>query len=129
MSYQHKNKELMERIERISVTDYVRDFLIDLGLKEGRGPVRLNKHFEAERVKGMLNIPKYTRYKALIDPQTSSPYWDEQLVDYLPSNLGRGYIFYFICSECGQRCRYLYEYNLTESPLCRQCCRITYRRK
>lgn len=130
MQYDHKKKEILNRTQRIDISEYLRTFLLELSNLEAK-PVRFNTWFEAERIKGLLNIPKNTRFKSVMDMRMGFPYWDEQRVDYVPSNLGskRGYIFYFICNGCEKRVKYLYEYDTLCSPLCRTCCRITYKRK
>lgn len=129
MKYEHKKKEVMNRIQRVDISEYIRTFLLELSKLES-SPTKINTWFEATRIKGLLNIPKNTRFKSLTDMRTGFPYWDEQMVDYVPSNLGnkRGYIFYFICNGCEKRVKYLYEYDTLSSPLCRTCCRITYKR-
>ena len=127
MRYEHQNKWLIDQISRINITDYLRIFLLELSRHEKRPLIKLRIRFEAERVKGLLNIAKNTPFKSFRDIQ-GIPYWDDQPVDYIPSNLGRGYLFYFLCTHCGRRVKYLYEYSLASEPICRKCCRITYRR-
>ncbi len=129
MRYEHKNKEILNRIDRKNVTEYVRTFLLDLAQLEKKPFIKLNSLSEIDRVKGLLNIADNTAFKSFNDLRTGFPYWEEQKVDCIGSNLGRGCIFYFLCIKCGRRSKYLYEYNMTLSPLCRLCCRITYRRK
>jgi hypothetical protein len=80
-------------------------------------------------MKELLDKPEYTTFKSMRDIQDGSRYWNEQKVDYTPSNLGsgRGYLFYFICNGCRRRVKYLYDYNFCHPPLCRTCCRIGYK--
>lgn len=129
MEYKHKNKEFLNRLERKDITEYVKTFLLELAELEKKLFISINKSSEAARIKGLINIPENTTFKSLADIRSGIPYWDRQGIDYVASNLGRGYIFYFVCNGCGRRAKYLYEYNTTLSPLCRMCCRITYRRK
>lgn len=55
--------------------------------------------------------------------------WKDQVVEYIPSNLGRnnGIIYYFICNDCDRRVKYLYFQNYLNAPLCRKCCGLPYR--
>ncbi len=129
MVYKHKNKELLNRLERINIAEYVRTFLLELAELEKKLSININKLSEASRIKGLMSIPKNTTFKSIADMRSGIPYWDKQKVDYIASNLGKGYIFYFVCNGCGRKAKYLYEYNITLSPLCRMCCRITYRRE
>lgn len=116
-----------DELERINITDYVRQFILHIAKKEGRS-LSASHLGGAMHMKDLLNRPEYTSYKSVRDPKDGFFYWDEQKVDYMLSNLGRGrgYLFYFICNGCGHRVKYLYEYNLCFSPLCRVCCRLRY---
>lgn len=127
MTYTHKNKEILNRIRRIDITEYVRTFLLDLMKLEKRLTIRISNLSGVERIKGLMNIPNNTIFKSFSDMRSGIPYWNIQKVDYINSNIGRGYIFYFICNSCGRRVKYLYEYNMTLSPLCRTCCRLGYK--
>ena len=128
MRYDHKNKETLGRFHRIDITNYVATFLSELAEREKKSSIRLKTHGDADRIKGLLNIPKNSIFKSLRNFHTDLPYWIEQRVDYVPSNLSRGYIYYFLCNGCGRRVKYLHEYHSTLSPLCRLCCHLTYRR-
>lgn len=45
---------------------------------------------------------------------------------YVPSNLGEGYLFYFICESCSRRVKRLYMPQAHWRWLCRECHRLTY---
>lgn len=111
----------------IGIGSYVRDFLRNIRESEGR-IFNTNHSGEVAYMKELLNTPKYTAFKSVKDLRTGIPFWNEQKVDYIQSNLGtdRGYIFYFICNGCKRRVKYLYEFSTLESPLCRMCCRLVY---
>ncbi len=97
-------------------------------MRQTRGRVFDLRHpLEAKNMKEMMDDPKNTTFKSPRDFRDGSYYWHRQEVDYVPSNLRRGFIFYFICNECGRRVKYLYEYSMLESPICRICCRLSYR--
>lgn len=123
--YRHRNAE---ELERINISDYIREFLVHIRKKEGR-VINANHLGSAMHMKELLNDPRYTAFKSVKDVDNGFSYWSEQKVDYVPSNLGRGkgYLFYFICNGCNRRVKYLYEYNLCYSPLCRTCCRLKYK--
>jgi hypothetical protein len=115
---------------RINIFVYLRRFLDELWQLEG-SKTKLTSEFDALRVKGLMNNPKNTTFKSLNDMRSGQPFWREQEVDYIVSNLGKGkgYIFYFICTRCDRRVKYLYEYSFFDPPLCRKCCQIPYRPK
>jgi hypothetical protein len=127
MNYHCQNKWIIGRIERINITDYLRIFLLKLATKE-KGSCNLSEKFQAERIKGLLNIANNTAFKSIGEIETGIPYWNEQRVDYVPSNLGRGFLFYFICNQCGRRVKYLFEYSSIKEPVCRRCCRLSYKK-
>lgn len=112
---------------RIDIFDYVRSFVQELSELE-RSRIKFNNEFDAERIKGLMNLPEKTRFKSINDLR-GNPYWHFQEVDYVPSNLGkgRGVLFYFICSRCDRRVKFLYFYTEVEPPICRQCCQLPYR--
>ena len=43
------------------------------------------------------------------------------------SNLGKGYVFWFLCNLCSRRVKYLYVPRFTEEWACRKCHRLSYR--
>ncbi|HCY17652.1 MAG: hypothetical protein UR62_C0001G0021 [Candidatus Nomurabacteria bacterium GW2011_GWF2_35_12] len=116
-----------EITRRIDIFDYVRSFVRELEQLENK-KIKFNNEFEAFRVKALMNIPEKTKFKSVNDLR-GNPYWHFQEVDYVPSNLGkdRGVLFYFICSRCNRRIKYLYFYTEVEPPLCRKCCQLPYR--
>jgi hypothetical protein len=115
-------------VSRIDISDYIRAFLRELANKEGKINLRINNDFDAERIQGLLNIAKNTTFKSIKNLRTGHPYWDHQEVEYVKSNLNRkAYIFYFICSRCTRRVKYLYFYSEIEPPLCRTCCQMPYK--
>lgn len=117
-----------EIIRRIDIFDYVRAFVWELSKLE-QSIIKFNDDFNASRVKGLMNLPQNTTFKSLTDMRNGQPYWKHQDVDYVQSNLGngKGVIFYFICSRCDRRVKYLYFYTELEPPVCRKCCQLPYR--
>ena len=127
-TYQHKNKELLNRLEKIDITEFIRRFLILHRKKEWWLPPKISSFNQAQELKDLLNQPENTEYKSMHDLQ-GEPYWDRQDVDFVPSNLGegRGFVFYFVCNGCQNRVKYLYQYSYCNTPLCRSCCHIKYK--
>lgn len=125
----HKNSEITNRLQRIDITDYLNKFIFSRRKEDWWWSPKLNSLKQAIEIKDLLNDPANTSYKSLRSLD-GTPYWHIQLVDFISSNLGegRGYLFYFICNGCKDRVKYLYEYSMCETPLCRQCCRLRYRK-
>lgn len=110
-------------MQRVDITDYLREFLIHLAKHDGRR-VEIRSEDDARRVLGFINVPENTRYKSI--GNGDAPIWNQQKIVCIASNLQNGYLFYFICNGCGGRVKYLYQYYLLEPPLCRRCLRIPY---
>lgn len=121
-------KKLIVDEERITIAEYMRAFLDELARKESRR-TEINSRFQAERIKGLMNMPENTAFKSINGIRSDYPYWHEQEVDFVPSNLGKdkGFIFYFICNSCGKRRKDLYFPSMINEPLCRVCCRLQYK--
>ena len=120
-------KAMATILERIDITEYIRGCIQHIYTQNRRGKLTIRTQSEAERLKTLFNDRHNTTFKSMADIRHGRPYWDEQLVDYVPSNIGGGYIFYFICNDCGRRVKYLYFYSYLYSPLCRKCVRLPYR--
>jgi hypothetical protein len=119
------DSNLIKRIEeRLDITDYMKTFVRNYNKKYG---VKLKTGYlgGAEYLKGLLNasqdkvVPYLEKLEGLF-------YWNTQKVDFVPSNLQRGYIFYFICTYCDRKVKYLFRHKTYEQPACRICCDIGY---
>jgi len=112
--------------DRKDITDYVRAFIFYM--RESQGRVFDTRHRgNVSYMVELMNDPRNTAFKSVRDVfGDGRPFWHEQRVDVVPSNLRRGFVFYFRCNGCGYRVKYLYEYSTMKTPLCRICCRLKY---
>jgi len=126
--YNFPKQPRKEVFDRIDITDFVRRFLLELAEREGR-PIRMNNEIDIMRVKALINDPRFTTFKSAMRLDADCPYWNEQEIAIVPSNLGpeKGCLFYFVCNGCGRRTKYLFFYDMLQSPICRQCCRLPYK--
>ncbi len=126
--YGEKERGHITGVESIGISDYLRAFLQELYTMES-SRTELRTLGEATRIKGLMNIPENTLFKSLKDMRSGQPYWYEQEVDFIPSNLGknRGFTFYFICNSCQRRVRHLYFLSPFNEPLCRLCGHLHYK--
>ena len=124
-SSKHKNRT-QEINRRIDITNYFRNALSEIEEKGYRFDFR--HPLDVKRLKELMDDKHNTSFKSTKDSQSGFYYWDEQKVNFVPSNLGgeKGFIFYFICNGCCRRVKYLYEYSSCESPVCRICCGLKY---
>lgn len=65
-----------------------------------------------------------SRYASLFNIQSQHQNW--QCFDFVPSNLGYGYLFYFICNGCTRRVKDLYKPEGQLNYLCRTCHKLSY---
>jgi hypothetical protein len=113
-------------LDRKDITDYVRAFVLHMRNTQGR--VFDTRHRSSvEYMVEMMNKPENTAFKSIRDVLGDGrPFWYEQKVDFVASNLRRGFVFYFRCNGCYRRVKYLYQYSMLKPPLCRICCRLPY---
>ncbi len=121
----HKKEPAITILERKDITLYVRAFRLHMR-RQGR-VFDTRQEATVKYMVELMNEPENTTFKSTRGLQSDRCYWDYQRVDYMSSNLHRGFIFYFRCNGCGDRVKYLYEYSMVEAPLCRICCRLKYR--
>ena len=117
---------LSERPYEISSKDTLTSFLRELSYKKGiYEDLRIKAKVDAEWIKELINNPDTaSSFTALMNIQSYHQNWQE--FDYIPSNLGKGFIFYFICNRCDGRVKYLYRLQSSEIYWCRHCNRIPY---
>lgn len=87
------------------------------------GDSRVTNITEAEWIVSTMNTPQ-TRYNSLRSIQSDRRPWQE--FEYIPSNLGVGFLFYFICGGCGRRTSRLYMPDGVFHYSCRQCHKLCY---
>lgn len=125
-TYRHNDREFIDRVERIDITDYVQNFLNAFRRKYGK-PLQNKYSTGAEYLRNLLNTPE-NRVCGQLEQSGGFFYWNSQKVDFIPSNLGenKGFLFYFLCSYCNRRTKYLYRYRTYDEPSCRNCCKLGY---
>jgi formylmethanofuran dehydrogenase subunit E len=125
-TYPRYNSKCINFAETISCRIILSIFLSDLrnrGDKQLNSKLRITSEGEAERIKQMMNTPGDTFY---ILQGIQSQHYNWQRFDYIPSNLGKGYIFYFICDQCERRVEFLYMPEWSGRYLCRTCHNLRY---
>ena len=118
------DKDFIERVERINITDYVKTFVLSYNKKHN---IKLKTNYSTgvEYLKTLLNSSQ-ERVCPYLEQLNGFFYWNTQKVDFVPSNLHKGYLFYFVCSYCERRVKYLYRYKTYNEPSCRTCCDLEY---
>jgi hypothetical protein len=103
---------------------FMREFWELRGERTRLKDLRIRSLAEAETIKNMMNNPS-NFFTSLQNIQSYHQNW--QTFDFVPSNLGRGYLFYFVCDRCERRVKYLYMLSNSHVYLCRTCCKLKYR--
>lgn len=114
----------MDRVERIDITDYVQTFLLGFRKKHGN-ILNMSDSGNVGYVKTLLNSSE-NRICPYLEKFNGFFYWNSQKVDFVSSNLHKGYLFYFVCAYCDRRAKYLYRYRTYDQPSCRSCCKLGY---
>jgi hypothetical protein len=126
--YTGKDKNI-NNWDRISAGDYLQAFLNELSMRE-HCKVVLNTDGQVIRIDRLLQPGAINYYKSLQSIHKNFSSWYEQGLKFTTSNLGKGYIVYFVCNKCGRRSKFLYYYqndnSHSELPICRLCCGIKY---
>lgn len=132
----HPNHPYAQRYRRIdlshsitasdAVNAFVRELVgSDLLLPEevSLEDFRIRTNIEAEWVLNMLNTPT-SRYASLYNIQSQHQSW--QCFDFVPSNLGKGFLFNFICNKCHRKVKDLYMPEGQFEYHCRVCHKLSY---
>ena len=119
-------RPLVENSQRIGASICVRNFLFELNDKA------IDKNFDLsseEDIKDLLRkIELGTTFnlKQDINGEVELTESNNVKMTYTKSNLGKGFIFWFICNICGRRVRYLYFPPNSQVLACRICHRLAY---
>ncbi len=125
--YKYKQRPTVDGVTRIDCTALIRKFLQERASKYDADLAKLfviRTEEDAIRLRDELNhgIPYYQSLHV--------PVHDTALqFDFVKSNLDKGFIFYFVCTSCERRVKYLYQLIDGSELRCRSCHQLTYTRK
>ena len=118
--------------ERVDISEFVRQFRVEFDEKE-RSVQRQHPEWRVTPVseyaphefKDFINAPD-SRYDfpSLRKIQQGNEFYQE--VDTVHSNLGKGYLFFFKCTGCSRRAKYLYRPTPDKPFMCRICHHLKY---
>ncbi len=122
-------RPLINEAKRFDAMDFAKRFAAELAKKENRENTGIRTLHDATRVRYLFSTP--IAYFNTPNTYFNTPYilygdYDWPEIDFVPSNLGNGYIFYFICNRCELKVKYLYRPYEHSQPLCRRCHRLRY---
>lgn len=121
--FKYLHRPAIGEVQRISVSALLRKLQVELRAKYADDAwMRIRTDTEAEIIKGIMNEQSY-KYEALEVPQHDTAL----RFDYVKSNLGKGYIFYFVC-KCERRVLHLYQTSKGQQLFCRHCAHLRYKK-
>ena len=120
-------RPLVEHSQKIGAAICVRNFLLDMKSRAIDKSFNLNS--EEDDVNGLISkIEAGTtinmRQERLDPPTVTEP--NSVKMTYTRSNLGKGFVFWFICNICGRRVKFLYFPPNSQILACRKCHRLAY---
>lgn len=124
-------RPLIENSQVISVSVYVRDSFIKLK----NNPLIKDIKFDFNDEKSVKDLMEMIEscctinLKQETNGQVEFTEPNKIKLTYSKSNLGKGFVFWFVCGVCGRRVRYLYIPPNSQVTACRKCHRLAYRRQ
>lgn len=115
-------------VVRIDATAFIAEVLREMRqvrLVDGGRFRTIKTYDQAQELLEIINNPR-SQLHTLLQVKGSDYPLRWQRMDCVRSNLGSGYLFYFICTECGRRAKHLYMPESHYSFQCRQCYGLRY---
>ena len=122
-------RPLVENSQRVSASICVRNFLFELQDKAINNNFNLNCE---EDIKNLLRkIESSTTFNLKQEKGGDVEFTEPNFVKmtYTKSNLGKGFVFWFICNVCSKRVKFLYFPPNSQVLACRRCHRLTYEKQ
>lgn len=122
-------RPVIEESQKVSASSCVRNFLLDNKKSTIRREFNLTNE---EDVRNLIkSIEKNININLKQDNSGKIEYSEPNRVKltYTKSNLGKGFIFWFICNVCSGRVKYLYFPPNSQTLACRKCHKLVYERQ
>lgn len=122
-------RPLTENSQRISASVFVRNFYLELKRRASDGKkakLDLNKEEFVKDLIEMIESGSTINLKQELNGKIEFTEQNQVRITYTKSNLGKGYVFWFICGVCGRKVRYLYIPPNSQVSACRRCHRLAY---
>lgn len=127
-SLRYGKRPVVEESQKISAGVCVRNYLFDANVPKSIIKKEYNLNIE-EDVKALVkDIETGININLKQDNYGKVDYSEPNNIKltYTKSNLGKGFVFWFICNFCGRRVKYLYFPPNSTILACRTCHRLTY---
>ena len=125
-------RPLTENSQRISASAFIR--FSYLQIKQGvadnkRKLVDLRREEFVKELIKIIESGSVLNLKQEINGEIEYTDPNKVKMTYTRSNLGKGFVFWFICGVCGRRVRYLYIPPNSQVSACRICHKLAYKRQ
>ena len=127
--FSQDKRPIVENAQRISVSVFVRKFYLELKKKATNSRkvnINLNDEEFVKDLIEMIESGSTINLKQELNGKIEFTEQNQVRITYNKSNLGKGYIFWFICGVCGRKVRYLYIPPNSQVSACRTCHRLAY---
>lgn len=125
-SLRYGKRPVVEESQKISAGICVRNFLAERQISAIRRKLDLNKE---EDIKELISeIESGSTFNLKQEKGDNIEYTEPNNVrlTYTKSNLGKGFVFWFICNTCRKRVKFLYFPPNSQVLACRKCHRLAY---
>lgn len=129
ISLRYGKRPIIEESQKISSAICVRNYLIDRQPSAIRRTFDLNEETDVKEL--ITEIESETTFNLKQFNGSDHDYSEPNNVKltYAKSNLGKGFVFWFICNICSRRVKYLYFPPNSTTLACRNCHRLTYNKQ
>jgi len=128
--YSFGKRPLIENSQSVSSSVFIRNYCLEHKQHEEadrRMNFDLNNEYSVKEL--IWKIEKYQTINIIQKNNDTTEFSEPNKVKltYTISNLGKGFVFWFICNICGKKVRYLYFPPHTSVSACRTCHRLAYK--
>ncbi len=125
-SLRYGKRPVVEESQKISAAICVRNYLFERPVSIISQKLDLNNEEDVRKI--ISEIENGTTFNLRQQNGAGTDYTEPNRVKltYSKSNLGKGYIFWFVCNVCGKRAKFLYFPPNSTILACRNCHRLTY---
>lgn len=130
--YSFDKRPVVENSQRISASAFIRSKYLEIKQKAAENKkelIDLTKEEFVKKLIKMIEAGTTLNLKQEINGKIEFTDPNKIKMTYTKSNLGRGFVFWFICGVCRRRARYLYIPPNSQVSACRICHRLAYERQ
>jgi len=125
----YDKRPLIENSQSINASVFVRNYYLDLkknGFTDSKDSINLKDENFVKELIGKIEQNSTFNLKQENNGRMEFTEPNKVKLTYTKSNLGKGFVFWFICGVCGRKVRYLYISPSSEVSACRRCHRLVY---